>query len=67
VVRGIAADKVSAHEGRRNKNYDPGVLAAQAVDRLAALEGKFTMSVTVETLPDERETTESPALEIEHD
>jgi len=58
VINGIALDKVANYEGWRHRNHDAASLASQAVDRLAALEGKLTMSVVVErTPPVEREVT----------
>jgi hypothetical protein len=68
VVSGIAADKVSAYEGWRHRNHDPAAAAAAAVDRLAALEGKLKLEITVErTPPAERETRRLPALDVGND
>jgi hypothetical protein len=68
VIQGIALDKVANYEGWRTRNHDPGALAAQAVDRLAALEGKLTLSVTVERTPaPEREAPQPPALDVGKD
>jgi hypothetical protein len=45
VVGGIASDKVAKYEGWGNSTRDPGTAVAAVVDRLAALEGRLTITV----------------------
>jgi hypothetical protein len=51
VTNGIALDKIRAYEGWWHRSHDPAAVAAAAVDRLAALEGKLKLEVTVERTP----------------
>jgi hypothetical protein len=61
-------DKIAKYEARGNRSHDLGNAAATAVDRLAALEGKLKLEITVErTPPAERETPQPPAIDVGKD
>jgi hypothetical protein len=65
VINGIALDKIAKYESWGRVDHDAAGLASAAVDRLAALEGRLSISVTVERTPsDGRETPQPTALNV---
>jgi len=59
VINGIALDKIAKQENWGRVDHNPGAAAGSLLSKLAELEGKLKLEITVERTPaDEWETTQ---------